>query len=66
VVYNKGSLSGTGSARHVGRSLNHMMDKLEPLEPLTGRGPEQGIEYATLCDSDDELKQTAESQKRLQ
>jgi hypothetical protein len=29
------------------------MDNLEPLEPLTGLVPEQGLEYATAWDSDD-------------
>jgi hypothetical protein len=31
-----------------------MMDNLEPLEPLAGLGPEQGLEDAAAWDSDDD------------
>jgi hypothetical protein len=31
-----------------------MMDNLEPLEPLTGLGPEQGLDDAAAWDSDDD------------
>jgi hypothetical protein len=32
-----------------------MMDNIEPLKPLTGLGPEQGLEDAAAWDSEDEL-----------